>query len=154
MKLQDFSKIFENKKASVFDNMDKVLQMITEADEENTDEEAPEGEEPAPEEGTEGEQPADPTMSPEQPAEGEPADEGDGIYVSANQKAMLAKTMLDALQAEPPKPGEVPENLLNVTDANADEVIKYIQSLISLSNATSLADNGEESGLVNSLKEV
>lgn len=152
MKLQDFSKIFENKKVSVFDNMDKVMQMITEADEENTDEEAQEGEEGG--EGTGEEQPADPTMTPEQPVEGEPADEGDGIYVSANQKAMLAKTMLDALQAQPPKPGEIPENLLNVTDANADEVIKYIQSLISLSNATSLEDNGEQSGLVNTLKEV
>lgn len=146
MKLQDFTKIFNNKSASVFDNMDKVMRMITEADEENQDEE---GQEDAAEE-----QATDPTMAPEQPAEGEPADEGDGIYVSANQKAMFAKTMLDALQAEPPKPGEIPENLLNVTDANADEVIKYIQSLISLSNATSLADNGEETGLVNTLKEV
>ena len=161
-KLFDINKIFEkHNQESVFDNMDRIMNLISEAaDDEENQEEGGE-EEPAPEEGGvdpnaemgDDMPPADPTMAP-QGQEGEPADEGDGIYVSANQKAVLAKTMLDALQAEPPKPGEIPENLLNVTDTNADEVIKYIQSLTSLSNAMSLEDNGDENGLVNSLKEV
>ena len=147
--MRDYSKIFDSKK-SVFDNMDSVLQMIAEAaeedpnaEEEGTEEEGMEGE---------GEQPMDPTMGEGDQAQGEPAEEEDGIYVSSNQKAVLAKTMLDALQAEPPKPGEIPENLLNVTDANADQVIKYIQSLTSLSNATALQDNGDTAGLVDTLK--
>ena len=152
--MRDYSKIFNNKK-SVFDNMDTVLQIIAEAAEEdpNAEAEGEEGEATSDDEMGE-EQPEDPTMGPsnEQQPEGEPADEGDGIYVSSNEKAVLAKTMLDALQAEPPKPGEIPENLLNVTDANADQVIKYIQSLTSLSNATALADNGDEAGLVDTLK--
>lgn len=147
--MRDYSKIFDSKK-SVFDNMDSVLQMIAEAAEEdpNTEEEGTE------EEGMEGEdeQPMDPTMGEGDQTQGEPAEEEDGIYVSSNQKAVLAKTMLDALQAEPPKPGEIPENLLNVTDANADQVIKYIQSLTSLSNATALQDNGDTAGLVDTLK--
>ena len=153
----DFSKIFADKNASVFDNMDKIAKMITEAQEENNPDEG-EGEEQGEQEGEapEEEAPVDPTqMSDEQMMdEGEPADEGDGIYVSANEKATLAKAMLDALQATPPKPGEIPENLLNVTSTNADDVIKFIQSLTSLTNATALADNGDKAGLVDTLKSV
>lgn len=143
----DFSKIFENKNRSVFDNMDDVMKMITEAEnqEEPQEEEAPaEGEDPTTPE---------PTAPNEPDPNAEPADEESGVYVSSNEKATIAKTMLDALQADPPKPGEVPENLLNVTNANADEVIKYIQSLISLTNSVSLSDNGNDNGLVDTLKQ-
>lgn len=143
----DFSKIFENKNRSVFDNMDDVMKMITEAEnqEEPQEEEAPaEGEDPTTPE---------PTAPNEADPNAEPADEESGVYVSSNEKATIAKTMLDALQADPPKPGEVPENLLNVTNANADEVIKYIQSLISLTNSVSLSDNGNDNGLVDTLKQ-
>ena len=154
----DFSKIFKDKQASVFDNMDKIARMITEAqgDEEGQEEEQPEeGQGEEGDMGGEEEMPVDPTQAPqEQPTEGEPADTGDGIYVSANEKATLAKAMLNALQADPPKPGEVPDNLLNVTSANADEVIKFIQSFTSLTSATSLADDGDGEGLVDTLKSV
>lgn len=152
MRILNFSKVFEDKSASVFDNMDKVYKMIKEAQEDAENEQ----EEPDAEEGQEQEAPPEdptkPTGEVEDP-NAEPADEESGVYVSSNEKATIAKTMLDALQATPPKPGEIPENLLNVTNANADDVIKYIQSLISLTNSVSLADNGDENGLVNTLKE-
>lgn len=147
----DISKIFENRHRSFFDNIDDALTLITEADEQQEqDEEAAGGEEA---------QPQDPTMEDDpQTAPGEddpsvePADSESGIYVSSNEKATIAKTMLDALQSEPPKPGEIPDNLINVTNANADDVIKYIQSLVSLTNSVSLNDNGNEDGLVDTLK--
>lgn len=148
----ELSKIFEDKFASVFDNMDKAMVVLNEASEnQNQEEEQPQGG------GEQEQQPQqeapqqDPTM-PEAQQE-EPADQDSGIYVSSNEKATLAKTMLDALQATPPKPGEIPEKLLNVTNVNADEVIKYIQSLVSLTNSVSLADNGDKSGLVDTLKD-
>ena len=145
----DFSKIFENKNRSVFDNMDDVMKMITEAEQQPEPEEG-EGEEAAPQEDP---TTPEPTAPNEADPNAEPADEESGVYVSSNEKATIAKTMLDALQADPPKPGEVPENLLNVTNANADEVIKYIQSLISLTNSVSLSDNGNDNGLVDTLKQ-
>lgn len=140
----DFSKIFENKSDSVFDNMDKVIKLITEADNPDDSQNEQEQEDPTMVDGQE-------EMAEQQ--EGDPADPETGVYISSNEKAALAKTMLDALQADPPKPGEIPNNLLNVTNTNADEVIKYVQSLLSLTNSVSLADDGGDAGLVDTLKE-
>ena len=80
-----------------------------------------------------GEQPQDAT---ETPAEGDAAtdpskqaDPNAGVFISDNQKAEMAKMILDALMMTPPEPGTIPPNLMNVTTDNADEVIKYIQGL-------------------------
>lgn len=145
----DISKIFENKGRSVFDNIDAAMNLITEAEQNPQQGE----EEQAPEENQDPTMPDTPQAAPnENDPNSEPADSESGIYVSSNEKATIAKTMLDALQADPPKPGEIPDNLINVTSANADDVIKYIQSLVSITNSVSLDDNGNDDGLVDTLK--
>lgn len=141
-------KIFEDGSESVFDKIDKLYALYEAAEEEQ-----PEGDEGGEEQPVDPTQP-DPNAAPEGEMEGQPADEQEGMYVSPMQKAVLAKTMLDALQSQPPNTGEIPEELLNVTDANADEVIKFIQSLVSLSNAldTSIKSDGDDDTLMSELR--
>lgn len=144
-------KIFtENDSCSVFDKIDNLIALYEAAED---DTEGEETEEPS----DEGAAPVDqaqpdPNAEPEQ--EGQPAQESEGIFVSPNQMAVLAKTMLDALQSPPPNTGEIPEELLNVTDANANQVINFIQSLVSLSNAlnTSITSDGDEDSLMSELR--
>lgn len=155
------NKIFEST-GSVFDKMDQLIALYEAADdtEDNDggdvdmDISDDEGNANSGDEG-ETEDMTDPTQ-PAEDAEGQPADEDSGIYISTNQKAVMAKTMLDALMAQPPQAGEIPENLLNVTDANADQVIKFIQSLTSLSSAldTSATSDSNPDSLASELKEV
>lgn len=139
-------KIFENNKESVFDKMDKLMSLFEAADEEGGDEQQQGGEEEAP---------VDPTQpDPNAQPEGTPAQESEGMFISPNQKAIIAKTMLDALQSPPPNTGEIPEELLTVTDVNADQVIKFIQSLVSLSNKldTSITSDGDDDSLMSELR--
>lgn len=150
--VSESKKIFANgSKDSVFDNIAKLKSLLEAAEDEAADP-AEEGGE-AGEEG--GEAPADPTQPAPEAAEAEPAEESEGVYISPNEKAVMAKTMLDALQAQPPATGEIPQELLNVTDANADQVIKYVQSLISLASAldTSATSDSNPDSLVSALKQ-
>lgn len=152
--VSESKKIFANgSKDSVFDNIAKLKSLLEAAEDEAADP-AEEGGE-AGEEGAEAEAPADPTQPAPEAAEAEPAEESEGVYISPNEKAVMAKTMLDALQAQPPATGEIPQELLNVTDANADQVIKYVQSLISLASAldTSATSDSNPDSLVSALKQ-
>lgn len=56
--------------------------------------------------------------------------------------------MLDALMSTPPAAGDIPQQYLNVTTQNSDEVITFIQSLLSLNRELS------DTELKNSLKGV
>jgi hypothetical protein len=76
------------------------------------------------------------------------------FFISDNQKADLAKIMLDALQMTPPEPGTIPAELMNVTTDNADAVIKYIQSLNSLDGPLSLKNDSNENSLAGALKDI
>ena len=138
-------KIFENSKESVFDKMDKLISLFEAVDEDDSNDQ----------QGGEEEDPVDPTQpDPNAQPDGTPAQESEGMFISPNQKAILAKTMLDALQSPPPNTGEIPEELLTVTDVNADQVIKFIQSLVSLSNKldTSITSDGDDDSLMSELK--
>lgn len=112
-------------------------------------------------------QPADATEpAPEQPAEGqveapaagdnpeEQAEPENGIFISDIQKAEIAKAMLDALMMEPPKAGVVPENLINVTTDNADDVIKFVQTINSVNAPLSLDNEADENSLAGALKDI
>lgn len=80
------------------------------------------------------------------------ADPESGIFMSDNQKAEMAKMILDALMMTPPEPGTIPSNLMNVTTDNADEVIKYIQGLNALSTPLSLDNDADANSMAGALK--
>lgn len=80
------------------------------------------------------------------------ADPESGTFMSDNQKAEMAKMILDALMMTPPEPGTIPSNLMNVTTDNADEVIKYVQGLNALSSPLSLDNDADTNSMAGALK--
>ena len=82
------------------------------------------------------------------------ADPEAGVFMSDNQKAEIAKMLIDALMMTPPEPGTIPSNLINVTTDNADEVIKYIQGLNALSAPLSLDNDTDENAMGGALKSI
>jgi hypothetical protein len=82
------------------------------------------------------------------------ADPEAGVFMSDNQKAEIAKMLIDALMMTPPEPGTIPSNLMNVTTDNADEVIKYIQGLNALSAPLSLDNDTDENAMGGALKSI
>ena len=106
--------------------------------------------------------PADATAPAPEGAEGEdtaadPAKQAnpeEGVFMSDNQKAEIAKMILDALMMTPPAPGTIPSNLMNVTTDNADEVIKYVQGLNALSAPLSLDNDADDSTMAGALKDI
>lgn len=134
-------------KFKVFDTIDKFMKLY-EADEAP----APEGGEGGPV----GEPGADASNP---PAEGEGTDPNEtagaeeGEFISKAQKAELAKLMLDALMAPIPPAGRVPSNLMEATPDNADEIIKLIQSLVSIERPLSLDDSVPGESMANALKD-
>lgn len=94
-------------------------------------------------EGVEGDTTSDPNKQ---------ADPESGTFMSDNQKAEMAKMILDALMMTPPEPGTIPSNLMNVTTDNADEVIKYVQGLNALSAPLSLDNDADTNSMAGALK--
>lgn len=80
------------------------------------------------------------------------ADPESGTFMSDNQKAEMAKMILDALMMTPPEPGTIPSNLMNVTTDNADEVIKYVQGLNALNAPLSLDNDANTNSMAGALK--
>lgn len=103
--------------------------------------------------------PADATAPPAETAEAsadpsKQASPEQGVFMSENQKAEMAKMLLDALMMTPPEPGTIPSNLMNVTTDNADEVIKYVQGLNALSAPLSLDNDANENSMAGALKDI
>lgn len=73
----------------------------------------------------------DPT---ETPAPETIPDNEEGAFISDTKLAMFANTLLKAYQTKPK--GPVPNELLNVTSQNANEVIKYISDNLELDQPT------------------
>lgn len=117
------------------------------------------GQDPAADPAAGGEAPADATdpAAAEGGAEADPNKQADpeaGVFMSDNQKAEIAKMLIDALMMTPPEPGTIPSNLMNVTTDNADEVIKYIQGLNALSAPLSLDNDTDENAMGGALKSI
>ena len=131
----------------IFDTLNRYKKLY-EAAEDEIQEGAPEG----------GEQPQDATEAPvEGDAASDPTKQADpnaGVFMSDNQKAEMAKMILDALMMTPPEPGTIPPNLMNVTTDNADEVIKYIQGLNALSAPLALNNDSDGNSLSGALKDI
>lgn len=117
------------------------------------------GQDPTADPAAGGEAPADATdpAAAEGGAEADPNKQADpeaGVFMSDNQKAEIAKMLIDALMMTPPEPGTIPSNLMNVTTDNADEVIKYIQGLNALSAPLSLDNDTDENAMGGALKSI
>lgn len=138
-----------NRKLKVFQTLDYFTRLYegTEDETENLQQDAESGEE-VQQDATEPQANAD---APEEQAAPE-----EGVFMSDNQKAQFAKMMLDALMMTPPDAGTIPNELMNVTTQNADEVIKYIQNLNGLNAATSLDGSSPQSldNLTGALKDI
>ena len=138
-----------NRKLKVFQTLDYFTRLYegTEDETENLQQDTESGEE-VQQDATEPQANAD---APEEQAAPE-----EGVFMSDNQKAQFAKMMLDALMMTPPDAGTIPNELMNVTTQNADEVIKYIQNLNGLNAATSLDDSSPQSldNLTGALKDI
>jgi hypothetical protein len=143
-----------NRKFKTFETIARFRKLY-EADEMEQDAAADPNADPA----AEGEAPADATdpAAAEGGAETDPTKQADpeaGVFMSDNQKAEIAKMLIDALMMTPPEPGTVPSNLMNVTTDNADEVIKYIQGLNALSAPLSLDNDTDENAMGGALKSI
>ena len=112
------------------ERIETLKKMIKEANGEETDEIS--DEDVQNEEGTdEPEQAEQDNNAPEEQAQPET-----GVFMSANQKAVVAKSALDALMLQPPTPGTIPQELLNVNDSNADDVLAFVQKYVQMSTST------------------
>ena len=138
-----------NRKLKVFQTLDYFTRLYegTEDETENLQQDAESGDE-IQQDATEPQTNVD---TPEEQAAPE-----EGVFMSDNQKAQFAKMMLDALMMTPPDAGTIPNELMNVTTQNADEVIKYIQNLNGLNAATSLDGSSPQSldNLTGALKDI
>lgn len=145
-----------NYKFKVFDTIANFRKLY-EADE-NVEQEAPvEGDAQVEQEAAEQAAPVDATdPNNAAPEEGnnpeEQADPEAGEFVSDNQKAMFAKMLLDALMAQPPSPGTIPQQWMNATTDNADEIIKYVQGLNALEAPLSLDNESNPNSMAGALK--
>lgn len=109
--------------------------------------------------GIDEEQPADATNPPQDASseDNNPENQANpekGLFISDNQKADIAKLLLDALMLPPPEAGSIPQNILNVTTNNADEVINYIKSLTSIDNQLDLNNENDPNSMNGALKDI
>lgn len=139
-------------KFKVFDTIDKFMKLY-EADEDPSVEGGEGGQENAAPEGDAGVDATNPPMEGEGVDPTETAGAEEGEFISKAQKAEWAKLMLDALMAPVPPAGRVPSNLMEATPDNADEIIKLIQSLVSIERPLSLDDNVPGESMANALKD-
>lgn len=130
----------------VFNTIEKLMKLY-EADEDPTAIEGgdagADATEPPPTEG------GDPTADPEAQA-----DADQGTFMSDNQKAEMAQLLIQALQKEPPAPGEIPEDKLNANTNNADDIINFVRSLVALNTSLSLDDETNSNTMAAAMKEI
>lgn len=84
----------------------------------------------------------------------EQANPEDGIFISDIKKAEFAKLLISALMNDVPQAGSVPDEMLNVSTENADQVIKYVQSLLNLDTQLSTDNENNEDSFANAVKGV
>lgn len=130
----------------VFNTIEKLMKLY-EADEDPTAIEGgdagADATEPPPTEG------GDPTADPKAQA-----DADQGTFMSDNQKAEMAQLLIQALQKEPPAPGEIPEDKLNANTNNADDIINFVRSLVALNTSLSLDDETNSNTMAAAMKEI
>lgn len=84
--------------------------------------------------------PPGPNDDPTETPEGETPDNEDGSYISSVKLSMYASLLLKAYTAKPVN--DIPDQYRNVTSENANEVIKYIEDSLNMSQSqNAIADN-------------
>lgn len=139
--IQKYLKLYENQAAGIEDDPNVEV-------DDTAMEEDPQAAE-APVEGGD-EMVEDPTTA-DNNAE-EQANPEDGIFISDIKKAEFAKLLISALMNEVPQAGSVPDEMLNVSTENADQVIKYIQNLLNLDTQLSTDNENNEDSFANAVK--
>lgn len=87
----------------------------------------------------------------ENPEEAEGSEEP-SKFVSSENKIEFAKIVFNALFSEPPAEGTIPNELLNVTTNNADNVIKFVTACINLDAPLTLTNQNQPESLPNVLQ--
>lgn len=141
--IQKYLKLYENQAAGVEDDPNAEV-------DDTAMEEDPQAAE-APVEGGD-EMMEDPTTADDNAEE--QANPEDGIFISDIKKAEFAKLLISALMNEVPQAGSVPDEMLNVSTENADQVIKYIQNLLNLDTQLSTDNENNEDSFANAVKGV
>lgn len=141
--IQKYLKLYENQAAGVEDDPNAQV-------DDTAMEEDPQAAE-APVEGGD-EMMEDPTTADDNAEE--QANPEDGIFISDIKKAEFAKLLISALMNDVPQAGSVPDEMLNVSTENADQVIKYVQSLLNLDTQLSTDNENNEDSFANAVKGV
>lgn len=139
--IQKYLKLYENQAAGVEDDPNAEV-------DDTAMEEDPQAAE-APVEGGD-ETMEDPTTADDNAEE--QANPEDGIFISDIKKAEFAKLLISALMNDVPQAGSVPDEMLNVSTENADQVIKYIQNLLNLDTQLSTDNENNEDSFANAVK--
>ena len=139
--IQKYLKLYENQAAGVEDDPNAEV-------DDTAMEEDPQAAE-APVEGGD-EMMEDPTTADDNAEE--QANPEDGIFISDIKKAEFAKLLISALMNDVPQAGSVPDEMLNVSTENADQVIKYIQNLLNLDTQLSTDNENNEDSFANAVK--
>lgn len=139
--IQKYLKLYENQAAGIEDDPNAEV-------DDTTMEEDPQAAE-APVEGGD-EMMEDPTTADDNAEE--QANPEDGIFISDIKKAEFAKLLISALMNDVPQAGSVPDEMLNVSTENADQVIKYIQNLLNLDTQLSTDNENNEDSFANAVK--
>lgn len=139
--IQKYLKLYENQAAGIEDDPNAEV-------DDTAMEEDPQAAE-APVEGGD-EMMEDPTTADDNAEE--QANPEDGIFISDIKKAEFAKLLISALMNEVPQAGSVPDEMLNVSTENADQVIKYIQNLLNLDTQLSTDNENNEDSFANAVK--
>ena len=139
--IQKYLKLYENQAAGIEDDPNVEV-------DDTAMEEDPQAVE-APVEGGD-EMMEDPTTADDNAEE--QANPEDGIFISDIKKAEFAKLLISALMNDVPQAGSVPDEMLNVSTENADQVIKYIQNLLNLDTQLSTDNENNEDSFANAVK--
>lgn len=95
-------------------------------------------------------QPQDATMPPDEQTEPEDDNTVKNIFVSAEKKVEYAKLILNALNINC-DPATIPQDLLNVTVNNADDVINFVIAYATVEAPLSLTNQQNINSLPNAL---
>lgn len=132
----------------VFNTIEKFMKLY-EADEDPT---AAEGGVPAEgAEGAEGGAPPADGADATQPQEGA---ENENEPMANNERVEMAQLLIQALQKQPPSPGEIPEDKLKADENNAQDIINFVRSLVALNTSLSLDDETNSNTMAGAIKEI
>lgn len=132
----------------VFNTIEKFMKLY-EADEDPT---AAEGGVPA--EGAEGAEAGAPPADGADATQPQEGAENENEPMANNERVEMAQLLIQALQKQPPSPGEIPEDKLKADENNAQDIINFVRSLVALNTSLSLDDETNSNTMAGAIKEI